>query len=130
MTTELHAAVVALIRILDEGAFGRKAVIRDGLVVLKDAYEDHTRNLTETQARVEFLRRELETGISKREAARRLVAHDPRIGQKSAESLVYMNYSGQYQTSKRGRRLKQGESPPKVERLDPPPDITSDEDLI
>jgi hypothetical protein len=93
--------------------------------VLREAYEDDREGLTETAKRIEFLQDCLETGVSKREAARMLVAHDPRIGQKTAETLVYFNFSGQYMTTRRGQRRKVEA----VERV-PLPDIEDDEAIL
>lgn len=97
MTTRLKRAIE---KVLKEGNCIPK--IRDAL---QNAYQENRNALTETAKRVEYLNECLESGVSKREAARMLVAHDPRLSQKSAETLVYMSFSGQYSTTLRGRRL-------------------------
>ena len=104
MTNPLRKAIESLIWTLDYHTFGRKATIELKLTALKKAYQEHLGAMTETAKRVEYARECLETGVSKREASRMLVKHDPRIGQKTAETLIYINFSGMYQTTLRGRR--------------------------
>lgn len=72
---------------------------------MRDEYLKDRNSKTLTALRVEFLEDCLEQGMSKREAARQLVLKDSRIGQSSAETLVYVNFSGDYQTSIRKNRL-------------------------
>ena len=98
MTRELREAIKALLE--------EPTKIQSKLSNLRDAYEQDRDNMTETSKRIEFLQGCLDEGMSKREAARKLVKHDPRVGQRTAETLVYLNFSGMYQTSKRGRRKK------------------------
>lgn len=104
MTKPLREAIESLIWTLDYHTFGRKTTVELKLTALKKAYQEHLSAMTETAKRVEYARECLETGVSKREASRMLVKHDPRIGQKTAETLIYINFSGQYQTTLRGRR--------------------------
>lgn len=101
---------------------------------LREAYEDDRAAQTETSRRIEFLEECLEQGMSKREAARRLVEHDPRVGQRTAETLVYMNFSGMYQTTMRGRRkaalqeaASRNDGP---EPIKAPADVEDDEGLL
>lgn len=83
MTHALKSAIEALLE--DETRISSKRQY------LKEAYEEEQSTVTETSKRIDYLRDCLETGVSKREAARMLVVHDPRIGQKTAETLVYFN---------------------------------------
>jgi hypothetical protein len=87
------------------------AVDESYLIALEEAYQEQRDNMTETSKRVEFLEDCLEAGVSKREAARMLVNHDPRISKGTAETLVYLNFSGRYCTSLKGRRLSTVTSP-------------------
>ncbi len=120
MTIKLKQAIE---RVLEEGN-----CIPDIQDMLQDAYQEDREAMTETAKRVEFLNECLESGVSKREAARMLVAHDPRLSQKSAETLVYMSFSGQYRTTMRGTRLKHGfkEKPEFV----PVANVEDDESLL
>jgi hypothetical protein len=129
MTRALKSAIETLIQSLENETFGRKSETEKNLQSLKDAYENHKKSMTVTAERIEYLEECLEDGISKREAARRLVLHDPRIGQRTAETLVYMNFSGQYQTTTRGRRKSKSKDirPALVISTS---DITDDESLL
>ncbi len=130
MTKSLRQAIESLIWTLDYHTFGRKATVELKLTALKEAYQEHLNAMTETAKRIEFLRDCLETGVSKREAARRLAAHDPRVGQKTAETLVYFNFSGAYQTTKRGQRTgKHKEKLPVPTRL-PLTEVDNDETIL
>lgn len=80
---------------------------------------------TRTAARVEFLRELLEEGMSKREAAHALSSVDPYLEKNSAETIVYMNFSGQYRTARRRAEV----SAP-VEKVDAPEDVEDDEGLL
>lgn len=119
MTKTLRTAVEKLIRFLDVCVDeATQKVVVGGITVdvgiileLKQAYREQRAIMTETSRRVEFLEGCLETGVSKREAARMLVNHDPRISKGTAETLVYLNFSGRYCTSLRGRRLSTVTSP-------------------
>lgn len=94
-------------------------------------YEEETR--TATMARVQFLQDRLEEGMSKRDAARFLCEHDPRIGKRTAETLVYSNFSGLYKKSRRGRKPKSDISSPPNEPViptDDPPPVSDDEALL
>ncbi len=130
MTKPLRDAIEALIESLDTNAFGRMVAFSRKLSALKKAYQEQQNAMTETAKRVEFLQDWLEKGVSKRKAARLLVAHDPRIGQKTAETLVYINFSGQYVTTMRGcRKGKQAEIPVTAP-VESPPDIEDDEAIL
>jgi len=130
MTKPLRDAIEALILTLDKGVSGKRPTVKATLIVLKKAYQQQRKAMTETAKRVEFLQDWLEKGVSKRKAARLLVAHDPRIGQKTAETLVYINFSGQYVTTMRGcRRGKQAEIPTTAP-VESPPDIEDDEAIL
>jgi len=99
MTIRLKKAINAVL--------SHSHISKDMLKALKEAYDaelDITSPTTETAKRIEYLRTCLDNGVSKREAARMLVVHDSRLTQRSAESLVYMNFSGQYRTTMRGTR--------------------------
>ncbi len=112
MTKRLRQTIADLLSTLDKGMFDPATLPDmfgpDGMLEmlgsLKNAYQDNRSNMTETSKRIEFLEERLETGVSKRQAARMLAEHDPRVGRKTAENLVYTNFSGQYQTSLRGKR--------------------------
>jgi hypothetical protein len=96
---------------------------------MRKVYFEERTSKTITALRVEFLEECLESGMSKREAARQLVKKDHRIGQRSAETLVYVNFSGDYQTSTRRTKLESNPTDSVVESniiLD----ISSDEDLL
>ena len=97
---------------------------------LREAYNEDREAMTETAKRVEYLRECLESGVSKREAARMLVIHDPRVSQKTAETLVYMSFSGQYRTTTRGSRLKHGFVETDTIAVIPRPDLEDDESLL
>lgn len=100
---------------------------------LKDAFESEESERTATMARVQFLQERLEEGMSKRDAARSLCEHDPRIGKRTAETLVYSNFSGMYKTSRRGRKPKSDISSPPNEPVihsDDPPPVSDDEALL
>lgn len=127
MTTELRNAIEELIKSLDEGTFGRKTLTEENLTRLRDAYRDHLDSRTETAKRIDFLQNCLEQGMSKREAARALSEHDPRVNRKTAETLVYFNFSGQYRTTNRGRRRDVVEEP--IVKIQPP-DIEDDEAIL
>jgi len=104
MTKALRKVIERLIRISDRDSLALDASMAIHLTALKEAYRENRATITVTSKRIEFLQECLETGVSKRAAARMLMAHDPRVGQKTAETLVYTNFSGQYQTTLRGRR--------------------------
>jgi hypothetical protein len=97
---------------------------------LRKAYEESRENMTETSKRIEFLEECLETGVSKREAARMLVRSDPRIGQKTAETLVYFNFSGQYITTRRGQRRYGAVAEVEIPMIPAPPAIDDDESIL
>ena len=100
MTRRLRRAIDNLIESLESDPLNVESIAYD----IKDAYQDHRATMTETSKRIEYLEECLESGASKRQAARMLSEHDPRVGRRTAENLVYTNFSGQYQTSLRGRR--------------------------
>jgi hypothetical protein len=126
MTKLLRNAIEALISSLKSDRF---AIPIKELEDLEKAYKDNRAVMTETSKRIEFLQDCLETGVSKREAARMLMAHDPRIGQRTAETLVYINFSGQYQTTMRGRRRSKPVAKTAPVRA-PLPDIEDDEAIL
>lgn len=124
MRIELRSAIEALIN--DRTNLDTK------LDNLAGAYARDREAMTETSRRIEFLEDCLVRGMSKREAARQLVKYDPRIGQSTAETLVYINFSGSYQTTMRGRkkgRLQQVVSH-EPEKVDTPADVEDDEGLL
>lgn len=86
---------------------------------------------TDTMHRVDFLREKLDEGMSKRDAAKALCKYDPRVGPKTAETIVYTVFSGMYQKSRRGRKGKTTKARPLNV---PPQNYTSspanDEDII
>ena len=132
MTSDLQKAIESLIESYDTETYGRKAEMRNKLKTLKIAYEGMEEAMTDTQKRVRFLRECLETGMSKREAARELCKHDPRIGLNSAETIVYLNFSGMYESTKKGRRIYKDELEDRniAVTCPPPQDITDDEALL
>ena len=102
---------------------------------LETEYTRAIDNMTETALRIEFLENCLRNGMSKREAARKLVEHDPRVGQGTAENLVYTNFSGQYQTSTVGQSKKSKYQREDTEKVKNPEvkisiDIEDEEDLL
>ena len=107
--------------------------VSDPVSRLKDVYEEARNSTTVTMGRVEFLESRLKEGMSKRDAAAALTIHDPRIGRKTAETIVYTVFSGVYRTSLRGRRSKpdvDSLSDPSPVKPDDPPSISSDEALL
>ena len=98
---------------------------------LKDAYLKQLDNRTDTQIRIDYLQECLDSGMSKREAAKALCVHDPRVGPGTSETLVYTVFSGQYQKTRRGRRGKVTKAI-HIERpvFNPPPSPMDDEDII
>lgn len=131
MTKRLHTIIERLIHILKyHDRYGCIPTMKTALEELKVAYVENRAAMTETARRIEFLHECLENGVSKREAARMLVIHDPRVGQKTAETLVYMNFSGQYQTTLRGRRLRKSDKVPAKALVEAPPDVSNDEDIL
>ena len=109
-----------------------KSDLIENIKRLREVYESHLEAATDTQRRVEYLEDRLQEGYSKREAARLLTEHDPRVGRRTAETIVYTVFSGLYQTTKRGRRKKteQRKAPAFVVSQAPPPDITDDEGIL
>lgn len=100
---------------------------------LKEAFESEESERTATMDRVQFLQDRLEEGMSKRDAARSLCEHDPRIGRRTAETLVYSNFSGMYKISRRGRKPKPDINSPPSEHVipsDDPPPVSNDEALL
>ncbi len=134
MTKALQFIITTLIKSLnnvqsDNIPSGGVLIPVDELYALKQAYTDHRANMTITSERIEFLEECLETGMSKRAAARELTEHDPRVGSKTAENLVYSNFSGQYQTTLKGRRKSKPTKEPvkaKVAVLD----VSDDESIL
>ena len=110
-------------------SLGRANLMFELLTNLKNAYQNHRANMTETSKRIEFLEECLEKGMSKRDAARKLSEHDPRVGRRTAETLVYTNFSGQYQTTLRGRR-KSGLTEPVKPTEAIIPDVSDDESIL
>jgi len=132
MTKTLRTAIEVLIKILHENtnAALMPAVSERFLVALERAYREQRDNITETSKRVEFLEDCLETGVSKREAARMLAAHNPRIGRRTAETLVYLNFSGRYQTTLRGRRRLKPKEITTRATTSVTPDVSDDESIL
>lgn len=95
---------------------------------LRDAWKEHRGNVTLTMQRIEFLEERLQEGLNKRAAARALVAHDPRIGRRTAETLVYTTFSGQYQDPYKKRTSSTEMA--RQSRLETPIDIEAEEDLL
>jgi len=95
----------------------------------KQRYEELKKDNTATAARVEFLRECLEEGMSKREAARELSRVEPLLSHGSAETIVYMNFSGRYQTTKQSDRKPLVSNVSKA-RVKAPKSVEADEDLL
>jgi hypothetical protein len=95
---------------------------------LSEAYEAHRSILTVTMQRVEYLENCLVDGMNKRQAAKALVEHDPRIGRRTAETLVYTSFSGMYQNPRKRRRSSTEITTP-VKQV-APLSISADEDLL
>jgi len=102
-------------------------VVKEGLKQQRSRYSALRKAMTATAARVEFLRSLLEQGISKREAARMLSRVDSSLSSNSAETIVYMNFSGVYQTSRCGERRT---TPLGSTVVAAPKDVTDDEGLL
>ena len=66
--------------------------------------------------------------MNKRQAAKALVEHDPRIGRRTAETLVYTSFSGMYQNPRK-RRRSSSEMSTTIEQVESP-SISADEDLL
>lgn len=93
----------------------------------KARYHELLETLTRTAARVEFLQECLESGMSKRQASRELVKVEPLLSHGSAETIVYMNFSGKYRTSKLGIKRV---AAPKTARIAAPSSVEDDEGLL
>ena len=129
MRASLRKAIEALLETLESHTFGRVSTTEDNLINLKKAYEEHLENRTETGKRIDFLQECLDDGMSKREAARLLAERDPRVSRKTAETLVYLNFSGEYQTTKRGQRRRPNTTDPVQPKIEAP-DINDDESIL
>jgi len=103
MTSRLKQAIEKVCNDWDGGGTDD---LSDMISELYNAYHEESKNGTDTQNRISYLQECLEKGMSKRDAAKALCEHDPRVGPKTAETLVYTAFSGMYQTSKRGRKGK------------------------
>lgn len=104
-----------------------RVVAKESIKQQRKRYDELRKTMTATAARVEFLRTLLEMGNSKREAARMLSKVDASLSSSSAETIVYTNFSGVYQTSRQGER--------KIVRantlvISVPKDIGDDEGLL
>jgi len=95
---------------------------------LKESYEQEREHKTVTMERIEFLEDRLRSGLNKRAAAQSLAEHDPRIGLKTAETLVYTVFSGAYQNPRKRRRsrIEMRERVPVGEVVD----VSAEEDLL
>ena len=122
MTKRLRAAVEA---VLDADTPDE---LIDAIDELSEAYSEHRGSMTITTQRLEFLEERLQAGLNKRAAARALVASDPRIGRRTAETLVYTTFSGQYQNPHK-RRSSSSDMAAQV-KPETPLDIDAEEDLL
>lgn len=95
----------------------------------KNRYDELKTTNTATAARVSFLQECLEAGMSKREAAWELSRVEPLLSKGSAETIVYMNFSGRYQTTKQPER-KNAPSNASKARIEAPKSVEADEDLL
>ena len=118
MTKKLRSAIEAVIENPNP----------DTASYLEDVYTSYREQTTVTTARVEYLEQCLIQGMNKREAARALIEHDPRISRRTAETLVYTNFSGMYQNPRKRRASSVHEGP--VVNQEAPPAISSEEDLL
>jgi hypothetical protein len=91
---------------------------------LRPIYESFKGYMTLTGARVAFLKHCLDHGMSKREAAHRLVDVDTKISRPTAETIAYTNFSGLYR-DQRTRRLA---VPPAS--VIGQPDVQTEDDLL
>jgi len=98
------------------------------MMELSKAYSEHRESMTVTMQRVEYLEDCLVRGMNKRQAARALVEHDPRIGRRTAETLVYTSFSGMYQNPRKRRRSSL-EMTTTVHQV-APPSVSAEEDLL
>ncbi len=57
-------------------------------------------------------------------------SYDPRVGRRTAETLVYLNFSGRYQTTLRGRRKGRAEEKAPGVTADVPLDVNDDESIL
>lgn len=112
-----------------EGILTAKTVTKNLINDLKMAYLDTTRNRTETMKRIEFLENCLSTGMTKRAAAKELVAHDPRINRRTAETIVYTVFSGMYQKERKSMTLGIPFESPSIP-IDTDVTVKDDEDLL
>ncbi len=97
---------------------------------LGEAYQEDRNSMTLTMQRIEFLEDCLLEGMNKRQAARALVEHDPRIGKGTAENLVYTSFSGMYQNPRRRRSSSTDIDAPVFIPQEAPPSISAEEDLL
>lgn len=98
---------------------------------LKKIYQKSLESITDTQSRIEYLQECLDKGMSKRDAAKALCTFDLRVGQGTAETLVYTVFSGQYQKTQRGKSSRTARPEPvSLPEFVPPSGDLSDEDII
>jgi hypothetical protein len=132
MNRSLKNAILNTLELLKNGEYRKPTSVKSSLEYLESVYSSHMEANTETSKRIEYLTDCLESGMSKREAARKLSEHDPRVSRKTAETLVYLNFSGKYQTSRVGRRKSLSDSTATIPLVPDliPPNIESDEDIL
>lgn len=92
----------------------------------KKRYHELCKTNTRTAARVEFLQECLEDGMAKRDAAHELSRVDPALSHASAETIVYMNFSGRYKVSRQGIPMKSS----KPSKVSAPKNVEDDEELL
>ena len=96
---------------------------------LQDAYVEDRKSITVTMERIEFLEERLQGGMNKRAAARALADYDPRIGRRTAETLVYTSFSGMYQNPRKKRTSRADLTTPKVTKAEVF-SVDAEEDLL
>lgn len=57
-------------------------------------------------------------------------SHDPRVGRRTAETLVYVNFSGRYQTTLRGRRQLKPKEITTIVTASVTSDVSDDESIL
>lgn len=97
LTQKLKKAIEDLLEKTPEGS-------DESIDKVRKMFQDHTESATDTQSRIQFLYEKLESGMSKRDAARALCDHDSRVSPGTAETLVYTVFSGQFQKNSSYRR--------------------------
>lgn len=128
MTKRLQDAIEEVIGFLSTEERRSVKIILRSIKTLRKVYMENRESLTLTMQRIEFLENRLLRGDNKRQAARALHKHDPRIAQSTAETLVYTAFSGGFQNPRVRRSSSEAVATATV--IQEAPVITTEEDLL